>query len=128
MSITVRTILNMCMMYSQCNNPTTPSIFPLGNGTEDIVRRYSHPSRLFFFSLHLYEKEDGGQQPQHSSHQPAAVKTTTDRPIDAVTTEAAAAPSAASPAARKYEFYPGTGVKDDHVSGKYRLWNRPFPF
>lgn len=83
----------------------------LGNGTEDIVRRYSHPSRLFFFSLHLYEKEDGGQQ-QHSSQQPAAVKTTTDRPIDEATT----APSAPAAAARKYEFYPGTGVKDDHVS------------
>ncbi len=87
----------------------------LGNGTEDIVRRYSHPSRLFFFSLHLYEKEDGGQQ-QHSSQPAAAVKTTTDRPIDAVTTEATAAPSAAPVSTRKYEFYPGTGVKDDHVS------------
>ena len=29
-----------------------------GNGTEDIVRRYPHPSRLFFFSVHLYEKSD----------------------------------------------------------------------
>ena len=27
-----------------------------GNGTEDIVRRYAHPSRLFFFSLHLFER------------------------------------------------------------------------
>eukprot|EP00605_Chrysophyceae_sp_TOSAG23-4_P001803 GSChrysophyteH1.ASY1.ANO1.1993.1 assembled CDS len=27
-----------------------------GNGTEDIVRRYTHPSRLLFFSLHLYDK------------------------------------------------------------------------
>lgn len=27
-----------------------------GNGTEDIVRRYPNPSRIFFFSLHLYEK------------------------------------------------------------------------
>lgn len=29
-----------------------------GNGTEDIVRRYPNPSRIFFFSLHLYEKGD----------------------------------------------------------------------
>ncbi|RYG68417.1 hypothetical protein EON64_05230 [archaeon] len=28
-----------------------------GNGTEDIVRRYAHPSRLFFFSLHLFDQE-----------------------------------------------------------------------
>lgn len=27
-----------------------------GNGTEDIVRRYRDPSRLFFFSVHLHEK------------------------------------------------------------------------
>lgn len=27
-----------------------------GNGTEDIVRRYPHPSRLFFFSVHLFDK------------------------------------------------------------------------
>jgi SHAQKYF class myb-like DNA-binding protein len=33
-----------------------------GNGTEDIVRRYKHPSRLFFFSLHLYDKEEGGYE------------------------------------------------------------------
>jgi SHAQKYF class myb-like DNA-binding protein len=30
-----------------------------GNGTEDIVRRYQHPSRLFFFSCHLYDHTDG---------------------------------------------------------------------
>jgi len=29
-----------------------------GNGTEDIVRRYTNPSRLFFFSVHLYDKEE----------------------------------------------------------------------
>eukprot|EP00604_Paraphysomonas_vestita_P003519 CAMPEP_0174820610 /NCGR_PEP_ID=MMETSP1107-20130205/4541_1 /TAXON_ID=36770 /ORGANISM="Paraphysomonas vestita, Strain GFlagA" /LENGTH=442 /DNA_ID=CAMNT_0016036263 /DNA_START=1556 /DNA_END=2884 /DNA_ORIENTATION=+ len=29
-----------------------------GNGTEDIVRRYQHPSRLFFFSVHLFEKDE----------------------------------------------------------------------
>ena len=28
-----------------------------GNGTEDIVRRYTNPSRLLFFSLHLYDKD-----------------------------------------------------------------------
>jgi len=28
-----------------------------GNGTEDIVRRYTTPSRLLFFSLHLYDKD-----------------------------------------------------------------------
>ncbi len=29
-----------------------------GNGTEDIVRRYPHPHRLLFFSLHIYDKGD----------------------------------------------------------------------
>ncbi len=34
---------------------------PVGNGTEDIVRQYKHPSKLFFFSSHLYDKElEGG--------------------------------------------------------------------
>lgn len=47
-----------------------------GNGTEDIVRRYPNPSRLFFFSLHLFDLED-------QSH---------------------------------FQFYPGTGQTDDHVS------------
>ena len=27
-----------------------------GNGTEDIVKRYSQPNRLLFFSLHLYDR------------------------------------------------------------------------
>jgi acetoin utilization deacetylase AcuC-like enzyme len=27
-----------------------------GNGTEDIVRKYHQPHRLFFFSIHLYDK------------------------------------------------------------------------
>ena len=35
-----------------------------GNGTEDIVRRYHNSSRLFFFSVHLYDKPD-----DHSSSQ-----------------------------------------------------------
>ena len=30
-----------------------------GNGTEDIVRRYPNPSRLFFYSVHLFEKDEG---------------------------------------------------------------------
>jgi acetoin utilization deacetylase AcuC-like enzyme len=34
-----------------------------GNGTEDIIRRNSKPSRLFFFSLHLYDHdEDSGYE------------------------------------------------------------------
>ena len=28
-----------------------------GSGTEEIVRRYPHPSRLFFFCLHLFDEE-----------------------------------------------------------------------
>lgn len=28
-----------------------------GNGTEDIVKTYPHPSRLFFFSVHLYDHD-----------------------------------------------------------------------
>jgi acetoin utilization deacetylase AcuC-like enzyme len=75
-----------------------------GNGTEDIVRRYAHPSRLFFFSLHLYDKDD-----PHSTGGPAPVRTTTDRPIDSATV---GTPTAAG---KSYEFYPGTGVRDDHV-------------
>jgi acetoin utilization deacetylase AcuC-like enzyme len=46
-----------------------------GNGTEDIVRRYTQPSRLFFFSVHLYDKEE----------------------------------------ATGYEFFPGSGGKDDII-------------
>jgi acetoin utilization deacetylase AcuC-like enzyme len=29
-----------------------------GNGTEDIVQRYPHPLRLFFFSMHIFDKEE----------------------------------------------------------------------
>jgi acetoin utilization deacetylase AcuC-like enzyme len=29
-----------------------------GNGTEDIVRHYNRPDRLFFFSSHLYDREE----------------------------------------------------------------------
>lgn len=32
-----------------------------GNGTEDIVRRYPTPSRLLFFSLHLYDEDEGNK-------------------------------------------------------------------
>jgi acetoin utilization deacetylase AcuC-like enzyme len=28
-----------------------------GNGTEEIVRRFDHPDRLLFFSIHLFDKE-----------------------------------------------------------------------
>lgn len=91
-----------------------------GNGTEDIVRRYAHPSRLFFFSLHLYDKDE----PSHaagdgnntsaaaSTAPPTLVRTTTDRPIDAATSGA----GGSTPTKRSYEFYPGTGLRDDHVS------------
>jgi hypothetical protein len=77
------------------------------------VRRYAHPSRLFFFSLHLYDKDDASHGAAAAAA-PAVVKTTTDRPIDAVT----AAPAPDAPTPRSYEFYPGTGVKDDHVSAR----------
>jgi acetoin utilization deacetylase AcuC-like enzyme len=40
-----------------CHRDLSQLILLVGNGTEDIVRRYPHPSRLFFFSLHLYDKE-----------------------------------------------------------------------
>lgn len=30
----------------------------IGNGTEEIVRNYNDPSRLFFFSIHLYDKDE----------------------------------------------------------------------
>jgi acetoin utilization deacetylase AcuC-like enzyme len=30
-----------------------------GNGTEDIVRKCNRPEQLFFFSVHLYDREDG---------------------------------------------------------------------
>lgn len=59
--------------------------FVSGNGTEDIVRHYAHPSRLFFFSLHLYDKRDA---------------------------------VAAQPGALPYEFFPGSGNRDDMV----RVW------
>ena len=45
------------------SGPTSISIFILifilliGRGTEDIVRRYPHPSRLFLFCLHLFDSD-----------------------------------------------------------------------
>ena len=33
-------------------------IYIIGNGTEQIIRRYKDPSRLLFFSVHLYDKDD----------------------------------------------------------------------
>lgn len=95
------------------------------------MRRYAHPSRLFFFSLHLYDKEDPHHIQSHGagaagsdSTSVVPAKANPDRPIDAVTalveddaspvTAAAVASGSATPQ-RRYEFYPGTGVKDDHV-------------
>jgi hypothetical protein len=71
----------------------------VGNGTEDIVRRYSHPSRLFFFSLHLYEKE-----PTADSNDSSTMSINTE--IEDTLPQSDG----------KYEFYPGTGSKDDYVS------------
>ena len=93
------------------------------------MRRYAHPSRLFFFSLHLYDKEDPHHIQGHGAagSDPASVvpvKANPDLPIDAVTAlaEEDASPAAAAAVVsgsatpqRRYEFYPGTGVKDDHV-------------
>lgn len=47
-----------------------------GNGTEDIIRKLQNPSKLFFFSLHLFDKQ----------------------PAD------------------NFEFFPGSGHRDDMVS------------
>lgn len=33
-----------------------------GNGTEEIVRKYHDPSKLFFFSIHLYDNESKGKK------------------------------------------------------------------
>ena len=30
----------------------------VGNGTEEIIRKYKDPTRLFFFSIHLFDKEE----------------------------------------------------------------------
>jgi acetoin utilization deacetylase AcuC-like enzyme len=73
-----------------------------GNGTEDIVKRYPHPSRLFFFSLHLYEKEHGSIAAHiYSSHGHSGgsggnsnSSSTTGLPVS-------------------YEFFPGSGAEDD---------------
>jgi hypothetical protein len=50
-----KTLLSLfrCFLVPLC----CVSFFFLGNGTEDIVRRYQHPSRLFFFSIHLYDHD-----------------------------------------------------------------------
>lgn len=45
-------------MFTMVLSPKLRCSYLAGNGTEDIVRRYQHPSRLFFFSVHLYDKED----------------------------------------------------------------------
>jgi len=65
-----------------------------GTGTEDIVRRYTHPSRLFFFSLHLLEKGNG------------------PTPMQPGVSAAAAAGAAAGDAAA---YFPSSGADDDVV-------------
>ncbi len=35
----------------------------LGNGTEDIVRKYKDPSRLLLFSVHLFDREEAAGMP-----------------------------------------------------------------
>uniref|UniRef100_A0A6S8HTR1 histone deacetylase n=1 Tax=Amphora coffeiformis TaxID=265554 RepID=A0A6S8HTR1_9STRA len=34
-----------------------------GNGTEEIIRKFSDPSRLFFFSIHLYDNDNRKRAP-----------------------------------------------------------------
>ena len=46
-----------CISHATIAPDPPPSPPILGNGTEDIVRRYPNPSRIFFFSLHLYDKD-----------------------------------------------------------------------
>jgi acetoin utilization deacetylase AcuC-like enzyme len=60
-----------------------------GNGTEEIVRRAHDPSRLFFFSVHLY-----------------------DNPNNTPTKNTKGQAKEAS----QWSFYPGTGDRDDMVS------------
>jgi acetoin utilization deacetylase AcuC-like enzyme len=40
-----------------------------GNGTEEIVRKYSDPSKLFFFSIHLYDNEEKKRKRESKSFQ-----------------------------------------------------------
>lgn len=47
----------VCFLTLVPDPPSSTALPILGNGTEDIVRRYPNPSRIFFFSLHLYDKD-----------------------------------------------------------------------
>ena len=59
--------------------------FLTGNGTEDIVRRFGQPARLFLFSLHLCDRD---------------------------TADASTGPGDED---NTCEFFPGTGLADDNV-------------
>lgn len=51
-----------------------------GRGTEDIVRRYPHPSRLFLFCLHLFDSDPVSISPakQSTSHDKINVESDAD--------------------------------------------------
>ena len=97
-----------------------------GNGTEDIVRRYAHPSRLFFFSLHLFDKEHGST----ATHIYAASSSSSSSSSSSThaTTTTAASSSSSSPSSSSlgagYEFFPGSGAEDDIV---HNIINVPIP-
>ena len=81
-----------------------------GNGTEDIVSRYCQPSRLFFFSLHLYDKEDAARcESSNNSSSSSSSSPAKQKPLSP--TRSAASSSATSISG--YEFYPGSGAEDD---------------
>ena len=91
-----------------------------GNGTEDIVRRYAHPSRLFFFSLHLFDKEHGST----ASHIYAASSSSSHASTTTAASSSSTSPSSSSSLGAGYEFFPGSGAEDDIM---HNIINVPIP-
>jgi hypothetical protein len=54
----LRLLILTYIMVAFCSFLSPRSLLFLGNGTEDIVRRYQHPSRLLFFSIHLFDADE----------------------------------------------------------------------
>lgn len=107
-----------------------------GNGTEDIVRRYKEPSRLFFFSVHLYEKDPGeptlpagtGPDPKNKKIETSMVGSAEvekgkekvkieehKKNVDIKPFITGSNISVEGVKKSSYEFYPGTGSRDDHI-------------
>jgi len=90
-----------------------------GNGTEEIIREYSKPEKVLFFSVHLFDKEASTSSSSVSSKAGDKEDREGDRSTAAAVSSSASSSSVAAEEAEEeqagisYEFYPGSGVGDD---------------